>query len=165
MNPPERHQGDGLQDEYSAIASIDFTDTDVIVRPEFEAETKIETILRNHGIDPMNQRQAQWGAEIDERIDLQTGIHAVRSAQAIYDHVPQEIRGEFPNWQSVLNGIENGSYQYALQEHERRQEEKKKRKEQRAADREELDGYRKGKHLNRPAPENPPAAASSSDNE
>lgn len=161
MHPPVRFQDDIVnQKEWSDAAGIDFTDTDIIVRPEFQAETKIETILRNHGIDPMNQRHAEWGKEIDERIDLQTALYAVREAQNIYPHVPQELRGEFPNWQAVLNGVENGSYQYALMKLEEQKEETKKRQEQLKAERAEFDTWRAS---NKKAPE--PAPPPSSDTE
>lgn len=144
MHPPLRFQDDIVNQEYySNLAGIDFTDTDIIVRPEFEEETKIKNILASHGIDLM-QRDAQniWGKEVDDRIDLQTAIAASNEAKMAYSQVPAELRGEFPDWQMFLKGVENGSYQHALNELDRRNEEKKKRRQQRLEEQQELAAYR-----------------------
>ena len=37
-------------------------------------------------------------------------------AKGTVDHVPPELRNQFPTWQAVLNGAENGSYAAALKD-------------------------------------------------
>lgn len=133
-----RHQNDGLQDEASAAASIDFTGTDSLVRAEFKEESDINNILTRYGVNPQNLRQMTYGAEVDERLDLQTALFAIEQAKSITGYVPDELRSKYNDWRAILNGAESGEYQYDLDQLEKRKAEEKLRKETEEKDAAEL---------------------------
>lgn len=109
--PMMRSQTDGMGDFWSDATGIDFTNTEVLTRQEYKDEADLNILLARFGVNtPM--RQMEWGAEIDDRIDLQTAMAAIEEAKKI--QVPDELRTRFPNWQAVLNGAETGAYQAAL---------------------------------------------------
>lgn len=118
--PDERTQVDGQQEKYSLQSGIDFTGTDVIVRQEYKDDADINKMLARFGLDTQ-LRQMTWGAEIDERIDLQQALFAIDQAKRI--QIPEELRGKYPTWQDILNAAETGAYQYDLTQLERRKKE------------------------------------------
>jgi hypothetical protein len=107
---PDRFQGDGRQEEFSALAVTDCGD-EMVTRQEDFADTQIVNILGKYGINtPL--RQMVYGKEIDESIDLQTALFAIGQARNI--RPPEELEKKYFNWQTILNAVETGEYQYDL---------------------------------------------------
>lgn len=132
-----RSQTDGKQDEWSDRAALDFTGVDVIVRTEYRDETDLNVLLARFGANtPV--RQMDWGAEIDNRIDLQTALNAIEQAKRIMPNVPEALRNQFHNWQEVLNGVESGTYPAAIAEMQRVE---KATAEQRAREQKEKEAF------------------------
>lgn len=148
--PMQRSQTDGMGDFWSEATGISFQGTPVLTRQEYAEEADVNILLNRFGVNtPL--REMQWGAEIDDRLDLQQALYAIDQAKQI--KVPDELRAQFPTWQHVLNGAESGAYQHALAEHER-----VKKATAEAAEREEADkkSYEDWKANVRETPDRPP---------
>lgn len=137
--PMARSQTDGMGDFYSETTAINFTGTDVITRQEFKDEADLNILLGRFGVNtPL--REMQWGAEIDDRLDLQQALYAIDQAKRIT--VPEELQAQFPTWQHVLNGAESGAYQHALTELERRKKATAEREAQEEADKKSYEEWK-----------------------
>lgn len=108
--PAERKQGDGKGDQYSAATARDFTGTIDLTRQEDEPDSNINNILKRFGVTGHlpNARNVQWGAILDESLDLQTALNSVRAVQEGYKNLPADLRKEYPTWQSLWQGILKG---------------------------------------------------------
>ena len=104
---------DTLSDEVSNATGLD-TGDETPVRQEFAHDADINVLLNKYNVDPRG-RPIEF-KEVDYTLDLQQAIHAVEMAKGTVDHVPPELRNQFPTWQAVLNGAENGSYAAALKD-------------------------------------------------
>ena len=103
---------DTLSDEVSNATGLD-TGDETPVRQEFAHDADINVLLNKYNVDPRG-RPIEF--KVDYTLDLQQAIHAVEMAKGTVDHVPPELRNQFPTWQAVLNGAENGSYAAALKD-------------------------------------------------
>lgn len=122
--PMPRHQADGKQEEYSDLAGTTNT-AGLKVRREYAAEADLNKVLPRFGINPLTLREMKYGAEINDRLDLQQALYAVNQAKQI--QVPEELRSKYTTWQKVLNAAETGEYQYDLQQLEDRKKEAEER--------------------------------------
>ena len=124
MRPAQREQADDRQEEYSRLTALHFEGTEEITRQEFKDDADIEKILSKFGINPMT-RQPLYGAVVDDSLDLQQAIAAINLAKRADFKIPPELKGRYPDWQSLLNGVESGQYQLDLanlEAHKKRQE-------------------------------------------
>lgn len=106
MNRALRTQADGAQDEYSDKASIDFADAIDTARQEFKDDADVNKLLAKFGVNAP-QRQVTFG-EVDYTLDLQDAFDAIKQAKAAYNRLPDEIKKDYPSWQTLLNGINTG---------------------------------------------------------
>lgn len=110
-----RSHHDGLDDYVSFMTgTVNLEPSET--RTEFADEADINKILdRYTGPQSLQARPVKYGETIDYTIDLQTALHAVGEAEAAYiDHVPPELRNNFPTWREWLNATASGQYQAAL---------------------------------------------------
>lgn len=111
---PERHQTDGLQEEYS-LATGTTTPGEDPVRQEFKEEVDINNILTRFGVSAAFSGQPMYG-EVDFTIGLQEAISAVDQAADAHRRMPKEIKDLYPTWQSMLNAIQSGDLRRATLE-------------------------------------------------
>lgn len=104
--PAERTQVDELQDEYSDLAGLDFTDSRDMARHEFKEETDINATLKKFGV--MQQHPYQYGNEVDNDLDLHTAFLAVAQAKEAHSRLPQHLREKYDTWRDLLNAVERG---------------------------------------------------------
>lgn len=109
-----RHQADGKQLDYSQMSALVCVGEDM-ARQEFKAEADINNILKRYGVNgsalPIRPVVYQ---EVDYTIDLQQAMGAIETAQDMYRKLPPSLREKYPTWQSILNGIHNGSLKIDL---------------------------------------------------
>lgn len=147
--PMMRSQTDGMGDFWSDATGIDFSNTEILTRQEYKDEADLNILLSRFGVNtPM--REMSWGAEIDDRIDLQTALQAIDEAKRI--EVPPELRTRFPTWQAVLNGAESGAYQSALVELEATKKRTEEARQQEEADKKSYEEWRKNFRETPPIP-------------
>lgn len=110
MNPANRTQADGKNELYSELTGLDFDPSLDKARQEFKQESDVNIILARFGVNAP-QKQATFG-EVDYNIDLQTAFAAIADAKRAHRELPEEIRRDYPTWQSLLNGIESGEIRF-----------------------------------------------------
>lgn len=110
MHRAIRSQSDDLFGFYSEVTAIDTADWKDMTRQEYKHDADINTILRNFNVLPP-MRPIQFG-EVDYRIDLQTALDAVKQAKRAHARLPEDVREDYPTWQSLLNGIEAGELDF-----------------------------------------------------
>lgn len=117
MHPPTKDQTDigkeNVLTDNSDGATIIFSEDLIIenedmARQEYAQEADINYMLSRFGVTP--RRGDPTYGETDDTVDLQNAIHSVREARAGYYNLPKEIREKFPNMESMLAAIENGSF-------------------------------------------------------
>lgn len=106
MHPAIRTQADGAQEEYSEMAVIDCADSMDMARQEYKDEADVNVILARFGIHAP-QKQTTFG-EVDYTIDLQTAFGAIEAAKQAHARLPEDLRKDYPTWQTLLNAIERG---------------------------------------------------------
>lgn len=112
MELAQRKQNDDLQEEYSVLTGLDFSETESLTRQEFADEADLNILLARFGVGQI--RPMEYGKEIDYTADLQTALGALDAARAAAWEIPEELRGKYRNWRDVLNGAETGEYQQDL---------------------------------------------------
>lgn len=100
----ETFEDDG--DEFSEKAGTD-TGEDTKVRQEFKEESEINSLLERAGLNPLQGRQPIF-TETDYTLDLQRAYTAVQEAAAAYQRLPDEIKKQYPSWESVVKAVEAG---------------------------------------------------------
>lgn len=127
-----RTQNDGQGDTMSQLTGL-ITGDETPVRQEFAHTADINNILQNHGLSATRGGRAPtWGDEIDMNFDLTDAYAALNAANRAKLNVPNELQSQFPTWEAVLNGVENGSYHVALEELDRRRKDAEEKKKQEA---------------------------------
>lgn len=82
-------------------------------RQEFKRETEIKYILDRYLGNPPLRPQPVF-TPIDYNMDLQQAYAAVRNAKDAWAKMPPELRADYPTWQAMLLGIENGEFKLSL---------------------------------------------------
>lgn len=126
MAPAVRSQADNQQDLWSDRGGLD-TGDETLTRQEDAKLADINWMMERHGVD-IQGRPIQWNTETDYNMDLQQAKHAVHAAKAANFNVPPELRGQYPNWLALLNGVETGAYARDLQELKDRKDAEEKAK-------------------------------------
>lgn len=122
---PHKQQYNYEPDRTSEAAGISFEGTDVLVRAEYQDDADINNILARFGVDTM--RPMQYGAEIDERVDLQSALMMVEEAKTLINAVPDKLKHKYATWQQLLIAADSGEYAHDLAEIKRIEEETSKR--------------------------------------
>lgn len=107
MQPAIRTQVDELQDQYSDEAGLDCSGDKDMARQEFKEEADVNTILLRFGLGASHGLPKTFG-ETDYDLDLQNALHAIRDAKAAHSRLPEELKADYPTWQSFLNAVESG---------------------------------------------------------
>lgn len=115
-----RSQADNLGDYY-AWASALHTGDETLVRQEFRDEADINILLGRFGVN-VNQRQAVFGQELDYNLDLQTAIEAADAGKKAWAAQPEELRQRYPSFRHMVDAIESGEYEQAMQKVQQRRE-------------------------------------------
>lgn len=124
MKPAIRTQVDELQPEYSKRAAIKSDGSPGLTRQEQKDDADINILLKKFGVENRIRADGRYG-ENDDQVDLHTALAAIAAARDANYNVPPELREKYPNWQAVLAGAENGSYERDLaQLHDKRKAEK-----------------------------------------
>lgn len=111
--PAIRTQIDELDEAYSIATALDCSDMPDLARQEFKDETDVNKILARYGVNaPM--REAQYGLEVDYNLDLQQSLAAIYAAQDAIRKLPPDLRAKYPDWQTAMQGIYNGTLQKDL---------------------------------------------------
>lgn len=113
MRPAIRTQADEKGDAVS-LANRTPANLEQQARQEFKEETSIGFILSRYGL--VNRRPAQYGAIVDDRIDLQSAMTALDQLRGEAFDVPKELKDKYPTWRHILNASETGEYQKDLAE-------------------------------------------------
>lgn len=114
MHPGIRNQKDNDQNLYSAATGIEFFGPEgrSVTRQEHKDEADINSLLKRYGVG-VPQRPPVWG-EVDFDLDLQTAHKAITTAKEVHAGLPADLKAKYPNWQSLLNGLENGQLKIDL---------------------------------------------------
>lgn len=113
MRPPTKDQADIGVDNPTIDASdgADIPDSDEpnkdYARQEYKNESDINYMLSKFGVT--QPRGTPTYGEVDESIDLQTAITAVREAREGYAKLPDDLRAKFTSMEGLLTAVENGS--------------------------------------------------------
>lgn len=127
-----RTQNDTLGDKISDETAL-HTGDETPVRQEFKHTTDINNILQEYRSGMIAPKPGTFGDEVDMNFDLTDAYTALATANRATLNVPPELKSQFPTWESVLNGVENGSYQHALNELERQKQDAAERRQQQTA--------------------------------
>lgn len=114
MHPAIRTQADDLGQEYSMDTALDFSESIDMARQEFKNDADINVLLGRFGVNTP-QRQTTYG-EVDFGMDLQQAIGAIDAARRMHRKLPLSLRERYPTWQSVLNGLNDGTLRLDLEE-------------------------------------------------
>lgn len=104
--PPEKDQADIGRDNETLDAS-DSDDNKDMARQEFAQEADINYMLSRFGIT--QPRGTPTYGEVDDSIDLQIALEAVREAQAGFKALPPELKDKFKNMADLIRAVDNGS--------------------------------------------------------
>lgn len=94
-----------------------------VTRQEFGQEADINYILSRFGVNSF-ARPVQYG-EVDYDIDLQTALSAIEQAELGYNRLPEELRKQYPSWESVILALAEGTNIREIRELLRREEQPK----------------------------------------
>lgn len=113
--PVTRTQADGhaADDFYGELAATQFDDPS-LTRQEFAKEADPNYIIARHGINPF--ASAQPFGEVDFTMDLQQAIASIENAKRWHAQLPDNLKGQFPNWESVLRAANDGTLVDILEE-------------------------------------------------
>lgn len=114
MPPAERTQVDGKGDLYSDLTATIIPNDDPQTRQEFKDDADLNILLARFGVDTPMRQGLQYG-EVDYQLDLQQALDAIDTAKKANIHAPEELRDKYPDWRSILNGVETGEYQKDLE--------------------------------------------------
>lgn len=109
-----RGQNDGLQDEYSADAVINYTDPDndpetrSRTRQEFKAEADINNILKKFGVDAFNNQPILGSMDYDT--NLHEAMELLASANRLHRDLPEELRAKYPTRADIIEGLDSGQF-------------------------------------------------------
>lgn len=106
MEPAERTQVDGLQEQYSDLTGIACTPEEDRTRQEFKQEADINDLLRRFGIG-VPQKQTVF-AEVDFQLDLQSAYQAVADVKEGWDRLPPHIKQKYPTWEAISDALTTG---------------------------------------------------------
>lgn len=108
MRAPIRSQ-ETFEDDGDKFSQENTTDTgpETKVRQELKEEADINSILQRAGVNPLQTRQPFYG-EVDYTIDLQGAYRAVQAAADAYSRLPEHIKEQYPDWESVVQAVEAG---------------------------------------------------------
>lgn len=101
-----RKQNDGLNEEASDEASIDYFGQDM-THQEFRADTDINTILARYGVGATS-RQPEFGTETDYNLDLQQALNTVMRARQTWQRMPADLRARYKSWHELITAMHNG---------------------------------------------------------
>lgn len=119
-----RSQADNLQDEMSQLTGLDCTEDRDLARQEFAQEADVNYLLKQYGVNaPM--KQPIYGQEVNYDLELAHAYEAIDDARRFFDAAPDELKTQFPTWQSMVNGMANGTYTQALLDLEKKQKAEK----------------------------------------
>lgn len=106
MMPPTKTQADIGEDNETLDASDSDTNQDR-ARQEFAQEADINYMLSRFGIT--EPRGTPTYGEVDDSIDLQIALEAIREAQAGFKTLPPELQAKFKNMAELIRAVDNGS--------------------------------------------------------
>lgn len=113
MIPAMRSQSDDLGDIMSLETGIDCSAAPDTARQEFKDESDINLLLSRFGVTGRNTPPT-FG-EVDYSLDLQQALGAIHDAKRTYARLPIELREKYESWQSLLNAVEDGSFEGEVQ--------------------------------------------------
>lgn len=141
--PVERTQADGLQEEYSAIDTIDTTNMPDLTRQEYRTEADVNYILSKFGVNGTNQRPIQFG-EVNFDMDLQQALGVMDDAKRVHRTLPEPLKERYPTPGAMLQALENGEMDTTIKQLKKLNDEKNEAAARAKQDMIDLENYRKG---------------------
>lgn len=106
---PQRTQADGLSQTVSIATATQDDSAFDRTRQEYTKDADVNNLLTRFGV--MHTGETPLYKEIDYNIDLQTALRAIQTTREAYRTLPADIRAKYPDWQTLLNAVENGTYE------------------------------------------------------
>lgn len=128
-------QDDHESNEYYGKLTATTPVGESLTRQEFKEDTDVNVILSRFGVNTQVRNDMVF-TEVDYTIGLQEAINSVTIAKRAELNVPDELREKYPDWLSLMSGIERGEYQEDLKQlaSTRAEEKRRKQLDQRKAD-------------------------------
>lgn len=126
-----RSQADNLGDATSQETGT-VNDEPSLTRQEFSQDAEITNIIARFNPPISDPRTWPQGLEVDDEMDLTRAYQTLNEARDLHASIPDHLKRKYPDWQTLLEGLNNGNYAADLGRHLQHEAEQKANDEEEA---------------------------------